>query len=164
MDDVLRKPELQGDTIHFLYTKNGKKEMEIKARRMLSYDKPDLKQDEFPMGILVYAYDDSGRMSTMLDADYAIYQREKKLWEVRHNVIAVNEKGDSISTERLFWDDENQKIYTNDNVRIKTKEATLFGKGFESDIRFNDWVILRPTGTIAIFTADTLANGGSDIQ
>ena len=66
-------------------------------------------------------------------------------------MVAVNEKGDTIRTEQLFWDQNQKRIYTPASVRVRTPDATLLGVGFESDERFDEWVFRRPTGVISIW-------------
>lgn len=148
--DLVNIPDLIGDSLHMLYTKDGRCEMEMRAPVMNSYSKEEKQYDEFPKGIEVYAYDSLGRVSTMLRANYALYIRKKKLWDARHNVVAVNEAGDSIQTERMFWDEEQKRIYSSESVRIRKTDVLLFGKGFESDDRFNNWEIRQPKGVITV--------------
>lgn len=124
--------------------------MEIRAPLMNVYSKVDKEFDEFPQGIVVRAYDSTGTSTTMIRAKYALYLRRKKLWDARHKVVAVNEQGDSIQTERMFWDEERKLIYSDENVRIRTADALLFGKGFESDERFNNWEIRYPKGVVTV--------------
>lgn len=156
--DLQSVPDAIGDSLKMLYTKNGRCEMEISAPVMNVYSKADRDYDEFPQGIIVQAYDSTGAPSTMIRAKYALYLRKKKLWDARHKVVAVNEQGDSIQTERMFWDEEKKLIYSDENVRIRTADALLFGKGFESDERFNNWEIRHPKGVITVreASADTL--------
>lgn len=148
--DLLSVPDAIGDSLRMLYTKDGRCEMEIRAATMNVYSKEDKDYDEFPKGIVVQAYDSAGAPSTMIRAKYALYLRKKRLWDARHDVVAVNEQGDSIQTERMFWDEEKKLIYSDDNVRIRTADALLFGKGFESDERFNNWEIRYPKGVMTV--------------
>lgn len=148
--DLLTIPDATGDSLEMLYTKNGRCEMVIHAAAMNAYSKVDKEYDEFPKGIFVQSYDSTGAPSTMIRAKYALYLRKKRLWDARHNVVAVNEKGDSIQTERMFWDEEKKLIYSKENVRIRTADALLFGKGFESDERFNNWEIRYPKGVVTV--------------
>lgn len=150
------QPDLVGEALHLYYTKDGKCEMEVITPEIRTFDKKEKKFDEFPRGIKVYGYDPEGNVTSMIEAGYAIYLREKQLWDARQDVIAVNEKGDSIQSERIFWSEREGRVYSEENVRVRTPEATLFGKGFESDDRFNHWEIKRPTGMISLKSKDTV--------
>lgn len=162
--DLLNVPDVIGDSLHMLYTKNGRCEMEIYAASMYAYARNGKDYDEFPKGILVRAYDSTGRTTTLIRASYALYLRKKKLWDARHNVVAINEQGDSIQTERMFWDEEKKTIYSEESVRIRTADALLFGKGFESDERFNDWEIRHPKGVITVREQNDTLKSTAEIQ
>lgn len=143
-------PMVEADEIDLRMTEKGGVVVRVKAPMMRSFDSDEKKFDEFEQGISVQSYDADGTPSSSISASYAIYQRQEKLWEARQHVVAVNEKGDSIQTEQIFWDENKGRVYTNANVRIRTASAVLFGKGLESDDRFIDWEIKEPTGVIAV--------------
>lgn len=145
-----REPMLEADAIELVMTENGRVVVRVQAPTMSSFERDEKQFDEFPKGITVQSYASNGEPSASIRADYAIYQRNEKLWEARTRVVAVNEKGDSIQTEQIFWDENKQRVYTSANLRIRTGNAVLFGKGLESDDRFVDWEIKAPTGVIAV--------------
>ena len=63
------------------------------------------------------------------------------------NVMAKSDSGITLFTERLQWIAEDEKLFTKDSIMITTPENdTLFGKGFESDAKLEDWKILNPSG------------------
>lgn len=148
MSQLEAAPVLTADSLRLFYTENGKLTAEVRTPYMLSYSKQDVDYDEFPQGIVVYSYDGQKHVKSMITANYAIYQRAIKLWDARYNVLAVNEAGDSIQSEQIFWNELTARVYTTANVRVTTKSSTLFGRGFESDDRFEHWVIKEPTGVI----------------
>jgi len=45
------------------------------------------------------------------------------LYEGRGNVIIVNEKGDSLKSEQLFWNKKNKTVYTSKEVYLISKEG-----------------------------------------
>lgn len=145
-----RDPILEAEKIDMTLTEKGEVVVRMQAPSMRSYDREDNKYDEFREGIYIQSYTSSGVASSSIRAEYAIYQRESKLWEARTHVVAVNEKGDSIQTEQIFWDENQGRVYSNTNVRIRTSTSVLYGKGLESDDRFVNWEIKEPTGIIAI--------------
>lgn len=145
-----REPMLEAEAIDLVMTEKGRIVARVQANTMNSFDRDEKQYDEFPQGIVVQSYDADGNLGSSIRAEYAIYQRREKIWEARTRVVAVNEKGDSIQTEQIFWDESKGRVYTNANVRIRTSSAVLFGKGMESDDRFIDWEIKQPTGIIAV--------------
>lgn len=144
------EPVMEADSIDLQITQVGNVVVRVQAPVMRSFDSEEKKYDEFSRGIEVHSFDGDGTPSSSICSGYAIYQRSDKLWEVRQHVVAVNEQGDSIQTEQIFWDESQGRVYTNANVRIRTSSAVLFGKGLESDDRFINWEIKEPTGVIAV--------------
>jgi len=70
--------------------------------------------------------------------------------EAKNNVIVTNIKGEILNTEHLIWDQNKKIIYSDVFVKITTPTQILFGKGLESDERFENWKIKNPTGNIFI--------------
>ena len=66
------------------------------------------------------------------------------------NVIVTNEKGDKLNTEHLIWDEKKQKLLSNEDVKITTKDEIIFGKGFEANEDFTKYKIFNIKGTISI--------------
>ncbi len=79
----------------------------------------------------------------------SIMKRKKKM-EAKNNVIVTNAKGEILNTEHLIWDQNTHKIYSDVFVKITTATQILFGKGLESDERFEKYRIKNPTGFIYI--------------
>ncbi len=105
----------------------------------------------FPKGIEVVFYDPGMVVKSRLTAKYAIIYENKKLMEARNDVVVRSvQKNESLQTEKLNWDERSKRIYSNEFVRITTKDKVLFGQGFESDQQFHNWTIQRPTGSIAV--------------
>lgn len=143
-------PTMEVDSLCIDYTEHGRLSSRIFTPKMQSYDRDGVLYDEFLEGIDVKVYNDSGRVTSTIRANYALYWREKKVWEARYRVCAVNLNGDTIRTEQIFWDQQAGRVYTGANVQVRTKDATLYGRGFESDDRFEQWVFREPTGLITI--------------
>jgi hypothetical protein len=68
----------------------------------------------------------------------------------KNDVILVNVKGDTLRTEELFWDETEQKIYSNQSVRITTPDELILGKGFESNLDFTRYKIHQISGVMSL--------------
>ena len=61
------------------------------------------------------------------------------------NVVAISDSGITLYTDTLIWNSKDEKMFTNDSIKIITTEwDTLFGIGFESDSNLKNWKILKP--------------------
>ena len=59
-----------------------------------------------------------------------------------------NFKDEQLNTEKLFWNQETKKIYTDGFVTINTENQTVMGFGFSSDENFKNYKLSNITGTI----------------
>lgn len=134
--------------IEILYTENGKPKVRIIAPETKYFQFAEEPYNEFPKGIIVYKYNDSLKIESMLTANYAIYFENKKLWNAKYDVVAQNSKGQILNTEQLFWDEKEKRIYSDDMVKITSEDDIIFGEGFDSDENFDDLEIRKISGKI----------------
>lgn len=131
------------------YNDSAKTKFHLTAPRIESYGGPD-PYIVFPKGIHIDFYDDSSHINGQLDADYAIRHENSKLMEADNNVSILNNKGERLNTEQLFWDANKEKIYTNKFVRIKTAKQIIYGDGLISNEDFTQYKITNIRGTIQL--------------
>jgi LPS export ABC transporter protein LptC len=91
--------------------------------------------------------------STTLKADYGVRYETSKRMEVKYNVEVVNANGEKLNTEHLTWNAITKKIYTDDFVKITTKDQVIWGDGMEADQDFSDYQIKNVKGEI--YTKDS---------
>jgi LPS export ABC transporter protein LptC len=134
------------------YTDSARLRLSMNAPRMEYYGRMEEPYSDFNNGLNVYFYEkeSSNSSSGSITSKFARYYEAKRLWEVRDSVVAINDKGEILQTELLFWDEEKGIIYTDKYVRIIQSDQIIMGTGLESDIRFTKWVINNVSGTLAL--------------
>jgi hypothetical protein len=65
-------------------------------------------------------------------------------------VVATNAQGDTLKTEHLFWEEKEERIHTEEFVKIIREDQIITGIGFQSDQDLQNWRIKNPKGTIYI--------------
>lgn len=101
---------------------------------------------EFPKGVLISQYDSRMNITSNITAQYAKYFQSEDRWEAKNNVVAVNQKGDTLKTEYLVWDKKKAKIFSNQFVKIIQKDGQVTtGTSFESNQDFSEYVIKNLT-------------------
>ena len=65
-------------------------------------------------------------------------------------MVVVNEKGEQLNTEHLVWDEKQEKLLSDEFVKITTKDEIIFGNGFEANQDFSKYRIFKIKGTISI--------------
>ena len=140
-------------------TENGNMKMRAEAPRMEKYSKGDtLDYELFPEGFFVYGYDEQGRLVTEIVADNARhmkYDDKRETWEAFGNVVVKNLINQEVmETDTLYWDQENEKIYTHCYVRMYSPDGFMQGYGMESDQRARSTILHNNFNNYAIVVKD----------
>ncbi len=130
------------------YSDSSNLKLLIKAPLLKYYGKMEEPYTDFDKGIDVYFFEGYDKQKGHISAKYARYIESKRLWEVRDSVVAVNEKGDILETELLFWDEEKEEIYTDKFVKITQEDQIITGTGLISDPIFSKWRIKNVIATL----------------
>jgi len=132
------------------YTDSATKQLVMSAPLMERYTNRKDPYWEFRSGIKVIFYDGKKDPVGTLASKYARYAEDKKLWELKDSVIAVNEKNEVMETELLYWDQQKEIVYTDRFVRMTSEDQIVMGTGFQSDPRFMDWHIRNVSASFYI--------------
>jgi LPS export ABC transporter protein LptC len=148
--DILTLPSQTARDFTTTYTDSGKLELVFSAPIMERYEKTEDPYSEFKSGIKVEFHDGHSQPVASVTSKYAIYHENKKLWELQDSVVAINEAGEKLETELLFWDQNKELIYTDRFVKITTEDQIVQGYGLESDPRLSRRRIKNLSATIYI--------------
>ena len=142
-------------------SKNGDMEMRAVADLMEKYERDTLSYELFPQGFAVYGYTDEGLLETEIVADNAKhmkYNDGRETWEAFGNVVVKNLiKQEVMETDTLYWDQENEKIYTHCYVKMYSPDGFMQGYGMESDQRARNSIIFNPFNSYGIVVQDSTA-------
>lgn len=116
------------------------------------------RQTQFDEGIVLHFYNSKGDCTSVLTAKSGVMYDMKNEFEAIGNVVINSKDGRTLRTEKLRWNESEQKILSDEFVTITTADGdTLMGEGFESDQSLNFWKIKKPRGVTAkAFTIDEL--------
>lgn len=118
--------------------------------KLIRFEKAEEPFIEFPKGVEIEKYDEKMEVTASITSNYAQYFEEKKLWEAKNNVVAVNPQGDTLKTEHLIWEEEKGKIYSDQFVKIIREDQVITGIGFESDQNLSNWKIKKAQGSLYV--------------
>ena len=103
-------------------------------------------QTEMSQGVKVRFFNRDGKQTSILTSDEGTVDETNDNLEARKNVIVVSSDSSRMKTEKLFWDNQRQLIYTPEYVHIATVKEKLQGHGFESDQSLKNYRIFQVTG------------------
>lgn len=140
---------LQGAALE--YSDDGKLTHRLGAAHMTrSSEEPPVW--EVTGGFTLEVLDADGGTDALLGADRGEFEEETRFLEARGDVILRGSEGDTLFTELLFWSADSDRVHTTAPVEVRTPQGTLYGRGLESDARFQRYQILEPTGTFIVDT------------
>ena len=147
------------DDMFIVQSKNGSIQMRAQAPLMEKYEKDSLSYELFPEGFFVYGYTEEGLLETEIIADNAKHMKHdngEETWSAFGNVVVKNLiKQEVMETDTLYWDQKNEKIYTNCYVRMYSPKGFMQGYGMESDQRARNSIIFKPFNSYGIVVQDT---------
>ena len=156
-------PILEAYNFETIYTDSGTVRYILKTPKLLRFENEGKEFLEFPEGMQLIQYDANKKITSSLKSDYAKQFLREQRWEAKNNVIATNAQGDTLKTEHLIWEEKEEKIYTDDFVKIIRPDQIITGVGFTSDQNIQNWKIKDLKGTIFI-TVDKEKEKESDSQ
>jgi LPS export ABC transporter protein LptC len=152
LNNEIKLPDQSGFNIEITYTDSGKIQGKIYAPEVNKYDRGEEPYVEFPKGMKVMFYDSLERPTSYIKANYAIYYEKKQLWEARNQVVAENlVNHDKLETEQMFWDQKEEKIYSEKFTRLTNSDGISYGEGgFESRQDMSKWRLKGSSGTLNV--------------
>jgi len=143
-------PLQEATNFETLFTDSGEVRFSLKAPKLFRYETDGKPFVEFTEGIELVKYDANQNIISSITADYAKQFPNEDKWEAKNNVVATNLEGDTLKTEHLIWEEQTEKIYTEEFVKIIRPDQIITGIGFESDQSLENWRIKNPKGTIFV--------------
>ncbi|MBS1519320.1 MAG: LPS export ABC transporter periplasmic protein LptC [Bacteroidetes bacterium] len=87
-----------------------------------------------------------GKIVSVLTGRHGKIDDKTKNIEISDSVEVFNNEGSRLKTEKLFWKNSEQKVYSDDFVRISTPDEIIEGTGFESDQNLKNYRIFKVSG------------------
>ena len=141
-------PLREVEKVELYFSENQRVKVKMVADLLYEYQNGD---QEFPKGIYVEFFDETGKLESTLRANHAYYFKTEKQWRGRGKVEVKNiAKSEQLNTEELFWKPDEEKIHTDKFVTIRQEEDVLYGQGLEAKQDMSDYTILKPEGEFAV--------------
>ena len=134
--------------MEMFYTKNDRVSVKLMADLVYEMQNNDR---EFPKGIYMEFYDESGRLESTLRANHAYFFKELNQWRGRGKVEVKNiAKNEQLNTEELFWKPADKTIFTDKFVTIRREGDVIYGEGLNAKQDLSDYTITKPTGDLEV--------------
>lgn len=150
VEDRAAVPTLDARDVVTLISDSGVVRYRLKAPIWQVYDAAEPPYWEFPEGIYLEKFNLSLAADAFLQADYAYYDKGAEIWHLVGNVKALNLEGERFETPELWWNQKEERVYSDTTMSIFKQKMTIHGVGFESNQEMTKYRILRPTGIIPV--------------
>lgn len=104
----------------------------------------------FPKGFYAEHFDDNKRKLAEVKADTAYYFTSDELWKFIGNVRVVNHQGEQFSTQQLYWNKKEARVYSDSTVRVESESRILVGSHFEASQDFKEYTFYNNAGEIEV--------------
>ncbi len=143
-------PILKTTDVVTMISDSGITRYRISAPEWAIYDQAQEPYWNFPKGIKFERFDGDFQTDANIISDQAIFFDNKKLWELTGNVKATNLKGEIFETQKLFWNQNEERIYSPEEVTITQTDKKIHGTGFESNQTLRKYTISNVNGIFPI--------------
>jgi len=131
-----------------ILTREAKKRAVVRASHLAKYAQKQEIVLDGNVDADFYSTDEE-HMSNLKSERAFVYENSDNLLAIG-NVVVVSDSGVTLFTDSLYWENDNERITSNDTVMLTTGvNDTLYGVGFESDVDLTHWKILHPWGVTA---------------
>ena len=133
--------------VNTLISDSGVLKYRIVTERWEVNDKRNPSRWIFDKGLFLEQFDEKFHVQSYIQCDTAYYFDQKKLWELRSRVRVLTKDGLKFSSERLYWDEDKNELYSDVYSRLVTPERTLEGSYFRSDERMTKYFVSNSKGS-----------------
>lgn len=134
---------------HIIYKDSAFIKINLRSPLIEEYTTTDSPYTEFPKGLEMDFYNKSIDSPGYLSANWAIMNELKGWYEGQGDVVVISEKGDTLKTEKLFWNKNKRQIFTKDTVYIisKTGDSLQANNGLEAKDDLSEYMLFNNHGT-----------------
>ncbi len=144
--DMETAPTMMTRDVVTMISDSGITRYRITTDLWLVYDEATEPLWRFPEGLFMEKFDDKFATDATILCDSATYFKNKQLWRLDGNVNILNTLGEKFLTQQLYWDQRQNKVYSDSFIHIERADRTIEGVGFESNDRMTRYNIMNPTG------------------
>jgi LPS export ABC transporter protein LptC len=126
------------------FSDSGNIKAVLKAHHIAVYN--EKQYTDVDSGAIVDFYKNGIVVSTLSAKRGRVIDSTKNI-EMYDSVVVVSTDGSVLKTEKLHWDNKQQKVSSDVAVKIKTPAESIEGIGFESDQGLKNYKIFKVTGT-----------------
>lgn len=143
-------PVMSTFDVNTIISDSGRISYKIIADEWRIYDKRKPPFWAFEKGVYLEKYDMEMNIEATVKCDTAYYYSEQELWKLIGNVNIKNVKDEKFYTPLMYWDQKEEKIYSDSYIKIEQADQVTEGIGFEANQNLTLWQINNTKGIFAV--------------
>ncbi len=143
-------PVKEAFQVKFLFSENAVMQAQLDAPHAIESKEDGQDVRIFDRGMHLIFYTPEGEPKSDLTSEHGKFKNQFNDAEVWGNVVMINEKGDKLETERLFWNKKSNRIHTKDFVKIRTESEIIYGDSMDANTDFTEYRIYNIVGSVSL--------------
>ena len=123
------------ENLKLIYTDSAKVKAILYSSLNKDFTNKIFPYSEFPNGIKISFFDKENN-ETIVTSDYAIIYNKTNIVDMRGNVIINNYDGSELKTDQLFWDPEQEWLFTEEKFTFKNIDYDIVATRLDANRSF----------------------------
>jgi LPS export ABC transporter protein LptC len=137
-------PDQESWNSSIIISHKGNKRAVIQAAHMRKFENQgDIHIDG---GMIVDFFNTSGEHVSKMTSDSGYVNEIREHLTAVGDVVLISDTGYTAKTDWLLWRNDSNLVFTDAPVELYSATDTLYGLGFSSDVKLENWTIPQPTG------------------
>ncbi|MET3730824.1 LPS export ABC transporter periplasmic protein LptC [Moheibacter stercoris] len=146
-----RKQDFPSRTLtnaHVIFKDSGFIKIDLRSPLIEEFAMIDSPYTLFKKGLEMNFFNKTIDSPGYLRADWAMMNEMRGWYEGRGNVVVISEKGDTLKTEKLFWNKTKRLVFTQDTVFIisKSGDSLQANNGLEAKDDLTEYTLFNNQG------------------
>lgn len=135
INKLSRSPAAITENFVLKYTDSALTRAILDSPLNVDYTNQKFPYSEFPDGLNIKFYENEGD-STNISADYGIVYYKTKMVSLVGSVTIESSDGNKIKTSQIYWDPEQEWLFTEENIIFSSDEYDINAKMLDADRSF----------------------------
>lgn len=132
--------------VKMTYADSGETDMKLFAEKMDHFEGRKGARIKFRQGFRVLFFESEDSIASELEAQKGTLYEGQSRMIARNDVVVRNSDGERLNTEKLVWDQDSGKVYSDKFVKITRSDGVIHGKGLVAEEDLSSYRIKEITG------------------